>query len=271
MNTCQGWRAAIITSFPCTFLSFRRGLYYNIRTAHVDSAWQRGKRRTCGGIRPALAHANIIGGIEWPERDERGQQRVGTSARFVPARHTAGSLPVYTGYTVQNTMHISLSPWSIVSVGRPPPLYGSAHGKWQRPLARNHLVTRRPLSTPSAYPLTSRRRCSMQIHAIRSLRRPPFLILSDLHLLRFLFFFLIVVVSVGENIEVWKSFCEWKSFFLSENIFPDRYNCGVLLRENIPSFFQNSNFCQKSIHSRLISRLKVIWIKYILILLKVFF
>lgn len=84
----------------------------------------------------------------------------------------------------------------------------SAHGKWQRPLARNHLVTRRPLSTPSAYPLTSRRRCSMQIHAIRSLRRPPFLILSDLHLLRFLFFFLIVVVSVGENIEVWKSFCE---------------------------------------------------------------
>ena len=65
----------------------------------------------------------------------------------------------------------------------------SAHGKWQRPLARNHLVTRRPLSTPSAYPLTSRRRCSMQIHAIRSLRRPPFLILSDLHLLRFLFFF----------------------------------------------------------------------------------
>lgn len=219
MNTCQGWWAAIITSFPCTFLSFRRGLYYNIRTAHVDSAWQRGKRRTCGGIRPALAHANIIGGIEWPERDERGQQRVGTSARFVPARHTAGSLPVYTGYTVQNTMHISLSPWSIVSVGRPPPLYGSAHGKWQRPLARNHLVTRRPLSTPSAYPLTSRRRCSMQIHAIRSLRRPPFLILSDLHLLRFLFFFLIVVVSVGENIEVWKSFCEWKSFFLSENIF----------------------------------------------------
>lgn len=110
MNTCQGWRAAIITSFPCTFLSFRRGLYYNIRTAHVNSAWQRGKRRTCGGIRPALAHANIIGGIEWPERDERGQQRVGTSARFVPARHTAGSLPVYTGYTVQNTMHISLSP-----------------------------------------------------------------------------------------------------------------------------------------------------------------
>lgn len=87
----------------------------------------------------------------------------------------------------------------------------------------------------------------------------------------FSFFFLIVVVSVGENIEVWKSFCEWKSFFLSENIFPDRYNCGVLLRENIPSFFQNSNFCQKSIHSRLISRLKVIWIKYILILLKVFF
>ena len=85
------------------------------------------------------------------------------------------------------------------------------------------------------------------------------------------FFFLIVVVLVGENIEVWKSFCEWKSFFLSENIFPDRYNCGVLLRENIPSFFQNSNFCQKSIHSRLISRLKVIWIKYILILLKVFF
>lgn len=61
MNTCQTWRAAIITSFPCTFLSFRRGLYYNIRTAHVDSAWQRGKRRTCGGIRPRLAHANIIG------------------------------------------------------------------------------------------------------------------------------------------------------------------------------------------------------------------
>lgn len=78
----------------------------------------------------------------WREEVERRIENERTS-NF--ETHGRGSLPVYR-YTVQNTMHISLSPWSIVSAGRPPPLYGSAHGKWQRPLARNHLVTRRPLS-----------------------------------------------------------------------------------------------------------------------------
>lgn len=123
-----------------------RGLYYNIQTAHVDSA--RSKRQTWYSVdsptRISLRYH--VGRKETPRRGARRMLDANERA-FRTSRHTVGSLPVY-WYTVQNTMHISLSPWSIVSVGRPPPLYGSAHGKWQRPLARNHLVTRRPLSPP---------------------------------------------------------------------------------------------------------------------------
>ena len=162
MNTCQGWRAAIITSFPCTFLSFHRGLYYNIRTAHVDSAWQRGKRRTCGGIRPTLAHANIIGVSNG--RKETRAARVGTSARFVPARHTAGSLPVYRVHGAQHDAYILIA--VIHRVGRP-----TSAALWVCPWEMAKTTCKESPRNKTtfgypAYPLTSRRRCSMQIHGI---------------------------------------------------------------------------------------------------------
>lgn len=150
MNTCQAWRAAIITSLPCTFLSFITILQYP-NCPRRRSARQRGKRRRICGIRSTR-----------PREYHRGGRKEARAARFETHGRITSGVPVH---GAEHDAYILIA--VIHRVGWPTSSAALWVCPWEmakttcKESPRNKTTFGHP-----AYPLTSRRRCSMQIHGM---------------------------------------------------------------------------------------------------------